>query len=339
MMAWPGSGDIMRRREFVGLVGTVAVWPLLARAQQAGGLPVIGWLSPRTSDAETEISVLAAFRQGLAQTGYVEGRNVSIEFRYADGQYEKLRVLADDLVGRKVALIVTSAGFQAAQAAQAATSAIPVVFATASDPVQDGLVSSINRPGGNSTGAYLLNNSLAPKRLEILHQLVPNADVVGFLINPSSETAEKQIGEALAAARSIGVRLVVLRASASSDIDAAFAALAQQRAGALLMGADAFFQVQQQQLIDRATQYKIPVIYEWPEFVRAGGLITYTIDRNEMWRQLGVYATRILNGAKPAELPIIQPTKFALIVNLKTARALGLKIEEAFLRLADEIIE
>jgi putative ABC transport system substrate-binding protein len=213
------------------------------------------------------------------------------------------------------------------------------VFASASDPVQDGLVKRFNRPGGNATGAYLINNTLMPKRLELLHQLVPNADVIGLLVNPTGVTAAQQVREAQAAATALGLRLEVLNASRASEIDAEFASLGRQGAGALLMGSDTFFQVQQDQLIALAARHKIPAIYEWPEFVKAGGLITYAVDRDEIWRQLGVYVTRILNGAKPGDLPIIQPSKFLLVVNLKTANALGMKIEEAFLRLADEVIE
>jgi putative ABC transport system substrate-binding protein len=329
----------MRRRRFMTLMGGGAMALPMAAVGQPMDMRTIGWLSPRSSDTETESSILTAFREGLAQTGYVEGRNATIEYRYGGGDYARLRALADDLVRRQVAVIVTSAGLQAAQAAISATSAIPVVFATASDPVQDGLVKSINRPGGNSTGAYLLNNSLGQKRLEILHRLVPGASVVAFLINPTSQTADKQTREVEMAAASLGVQLVVLNASVDSDIDTAFTKLASSGARALLMGADPFFQIQQEHLITLAAAHNVPVIYEWPEFVRAGGLVTYTIDRNEMWRQLGVYVSRILNGARPADLPIIQPTKFELIVNLKTAKVLGLQMDESFLRLADEVIE
>jgi putative ABC transport system substrate-binding protein len=329
----------MRRRKFLTLIGGGAVALPIAAVGQQTESRTIGWLSPRTQDTETESSILTAFREGLAQTGYVEGRNAKIEYRYGGGRYEQLQALADDLVRRQAAVIVTSAGLQAAQAAKSATSTIPIVFATASDPVQDGLVNSISRPGGNSTGAYLLNNSLGQKRLEILHQIVPKASVVAFLVNPGSQTADKQTSEVQVAAASLGIRLVVLNASVDSDIDAAFAQLATSGARALLLGADPFFQIQQNRLITLAAARNVPVIYEWPEFVRAGGLITYTIDRNEIWRQLGVYVSRILNGAKPADLPIIQPTKFELIVNLKTAKGLGLQIDESFLRLADEVIE
>jgi putative ABC transport system substrate-binding protein len=329
----------MRRREFLGALGVGAVaWPRAAHSQQTA-MRTIGWLSLRSSDTERERRLLAAFREGLAQTGYVEGRNLTIELRFGDGQYDRLPALAADLVQRQVAVLVTSGGSRIAQMAQSATAAIPIVFATGSDPVQDGLVKSINRPGGNSTGTYLVNNALAPKRLEVLHELVPNARVVAFLVNPNNVSTEKQVRETQIAAKSIGVELDVLKASTPEDIDAAFEVAIRRGAGAMIMGADAIFQVQQEQVIALAARHKVPTIYEWPEFVRAGGLITYSVDSMEGFRQLGIYVSRILNGAKPAELPVMQPSKFELIVNLKTAKALGLKIEESFLRLADEVIE
>jgi putative ABC transport system substrate-binding protein len=329
----------MTRRAFIAGACAAAVAPAWPAYAQQTMMPVIGWLSPRQPHTETEANILTAFRQGLAKAGTVEGRNVTFEFRFAEGHYERLPTLAEELVKRRVAVIVTAAGVQSAQAAVGATTTIPIVFASASDPVRDGLVTRINRPGGNATGAYLINNNLMPKRLELLHQLVPKAGMIGFLVNPTGVTATQQVREAQAAATALGLRLAVLNASRADEIDAAFASLGRQGAGALLMGSDTFFQVQQDQLIALAARYKIPAIYEWPEFVKAGGLITYAVDRDEIWRQLGVYVTRILNGAKPGDLPIIQPTKFLLIVNLKTANALGMKMEEAFLRLADEVIE
>jgi putative ABC transport system substrate-binding protein len=329
----------MKRREFITLLGGAAVaWPIAARAQQTA-MRTIGWLSVRSSDTEREIRALAALREGLSQTGYVEGRNLTIEFRFGDGQYDRLPAFAADLIQRQVAVLVTTGGSRTAQVAQAATTTIPIVFTTGSDPVQDGLIKSINRPGGNSTGVYLLNNSLAPKRLEVLRELVPNARVIAFLVNPHNLSTDKQVREAQLAANSVGVQLHVLNASTANDIDAAFKALVQRGAGALLMGADSLFQVQQEQVIALAALHKVPAIYEWPEFVKAGGLVTYCVDSMEGFRQVGIYVSRILNGAKPAELPVMQPGKFELIVNLKTAKALGLKIEESFLRLADEVIE
>jgi putative ABC transport system substrate-binding protein len=329
----------MRRREFLGVLGgAAATWPLAASAQQTA-IRTIGWLSLRSSDTEREARSLAAFREGLAQTGYVEGRNLSIELRFGDGQYDRLSAFTADLIQRQVAVLVTTGGARVAQVAQAATTTIPIVFTTGSDPVRDGLVKSINRPGGNSTGVYLLNNSLAPKRLEVLRELVPNARVIAFLVNPHNANADEQIREAQTAANSIGVQLHVLKAGTAREIDSAFETLVQRGARALLMGADPIFQVQQEQVIALAARHKVPAAYEWPEFVRAGGLVTYCVDSSEAFRQLGIYVSRILNGAKPAELPIMQTSKFELVVNLKTANALGVKIEESFLRLADEVIE
>jgi ABC-type uncharacterized transport system substrate-binding protein len=329
----------MRRREFLGvLTGAAATWPFAACAQQTA-MRTIGWLSVRSSDTERETRTLAAFREGLAQTGYVEGRNLVIELRFSDGQYDRLPAYAAELIQRQVAVLVTTGGSRTAQVAQAATATIPIVFTTGSDPVQDGLVKSINRPGGNSTGVYLLNNSLAPKRLEVLRELVPNARVIAFMVNPHNLSTDKQVREAQLAANSLGIQLQVLNASTANDIDAAFAALVQRGANGLLMGADSIFQVQQDQVIALAARHKVPAIYEWPEFVKAGGLLTYCVDSMESFRQVGIYASRILNGAKPAELPVVQASKFELVVNLKTAKALGLKIEESFLRLADEVIE
>jgi putative tryptophan/tyrosine transport system substrate-binding protein len=247
--------------------------------------------------------------------------------------------LAADLVRLKVDVIVTSGGTQIARVAQAATTTIPIVFAAAGDPVRDRLVKSINRPGGNSTGTDLLNNSLTPKRLEVLRELVPTATSVGFLVNPRSASTEGQIRDFEAATRPVGVQVHVVNASTEAEIEMAFATLVERGVTALIMGADPFFQVQQQQLVRLAAQNRLPTVYEWPEFVQAGGLIAYSVDRIEVFRQLGAYVSRILNGASPFELPIIQPTKFELVINLKTARALGLKVSESFLQRADQVIE
>jgi ABC-type uncharacterized transport system substrate-binding protein len=329
----------MRRRDFLGVLsGAAATLPYAVSGQQTA-MRTIGWLSARSSDTEREARSLAAFREGLAQTGYVEGRNLTIELRFGDGQYDRLPAFAADLVQREVAVLVTTGGSRIAKLAQAATTIIPIVFTTGSDPVEDGLVKSINRPGGNSTGVFLLNNSLAPKRLEVLRELAPNARVVAFLVNPHNLSSGVQVREAQMAANSLDVQLHVFYASSASEIDEAFEALVQRGASALLMGADPIFQVQQDQLVALAARHKVPAIYEWPEFVRAGGLVTYCVDSSEAFRQLGIYVSRILNGAKPAELPIMQTSKFELVVNLKTAKKLGLKIQESFLRFADEVIE
>ena len=327
------------RRQFITLLGgAAAAWPLGARAQR-NTIRTIGWLSLRSADTDTEKNQLAAFRQGLNQTGYLEGRNLAIEFRFGDGRYDRLPALAADLVRRQVEVIVTTAGTPIARVAQAATTTIPIIFATANDPVQDGLVKSINRPGGNTTGTYVLNTVLVPKRLEVLRQLVPNARLVGFLVNPNNASAGDQLRQAQSAARSMALELLVLNASTPSEIDEAFASLVRDNVHGLVMGGDPFFQVQQDQVIALAARHRIPTIYEWPEFVRAGGLACYSADRLETFRQMGVYVSRILNGAKPGELPIMQPTKFELVVNLKTAKSLGLKLTDSFQQLADEIIE
>src|SRR5215510_9701738 len=335
----------MNRRDFITLVGGVAVaWPLAARAQQPA-TQRIGWLSPRSSDAENNVagfrrglSDLAAFRRGLSETGYVEGKNLTIEYRWAEGQYDRLPALAADLVRSQVAVIVTAGGPEPARAAQAATPTIPIVFQSGSDPVQDGLVKSFNRPGGNATGVHVFTTSLGPKRLEVLRELVPQASVIAFLVNPSSQIREMQVKQVEDAARVIGQNIIVLHASDDGELDLAFATLVQRGAGALLMSADLFFQVRRDRLVALAARYKVPVMYEWPEFVTAGGLISYSAVRTD-WLQMGIYAGRILNGAKPADLPIVQSTKFELVINLKTAKLHGLEIPPRLLALADQVIE
>jgi putative ABC transport system substrate-binding protein len=302
-------------------------------------MQTIGWLSLRSVETDTERANLSAFRQGLNQTGYVEGRNLTIEFRHGDGRYEVLPALADDLVRRQVAVIVTGGGGDVARVVQAATSTIPIVFSSASDPIRDGIVKSINRPGGNTTGIHLMNVALGPRRLEILRELVPRARLVAFLMNPSSLTNDMQISDIENAGRSLGVQLHMLNASTEQEINTAFASLAERPADALLMGANPLFQVRRDQLIALAARHRMPTMYEWSEFVKAGGLISYSADRSEMWRQMGIYVTRILNGAKPGDLPVMQPTKFELMINLKTAKALGLEIPPTLLARADEVIE
>jgi putative tryptophan/tyrosine transport system substrate-binding protein len=328
----------MRRREFIAGLAGAAAMTLAARAQQSAS-QTIGWLSLRSVETDTELANLSAFRQGLNQTGYVEGRNLTIEFRHGDGRYEVLPALAADLVRRQVAVIVTGGGADVARVAQAATSTIPIVFSSASDPIRDGIVKRINRPGGNTTGIHLMNVALGPRRLEILRELVPRARLVGFLMNPSSLTNDMQISDIKSAAGSLGVQLHMLNASTEREIGAAFASLAERRTDALLMGANPLFQVHRDQLIALAARQRMPTMYEWSEFVKAGGLISYSADRGDMWRQMGIYVTRILNGAKPGDLPVMQPTKFELVINLKTAKALSLEIPATLLARADEVIE
>jgi putative tryptophan/tyrosine transport system substrate-binding protein len=326
----------MRRREVTTLIGgAVAIWPLTTSAQKP--VPVIGFLGA-ASPGPNATSV-AAFLQGLSETGYVEGRNVTIEYRWAEGSYDRLPALAADLVGRNVDVIVTQGGPQPALAAKTATSTIPIVFVTGGDPVEAGLVASFARPGGNLAGFSLLTSPLVPKRRELLAELVPQARVIALLVNPNSTGTERMIKDVQEAARAKGVQLQILKAGTESEIDAAFAALDQQRAGALLLGSDTFFASRRDQLVALASRHAVPAIYEWREFAAAGGLISYGTSLAGTYRQAGVYVRRVLAGAKPADLPVQQPTRFELVVNLKTAKALGLTIPPSILARADEVIE
>jgi putative ABC transport system substrate-binding protein len=326
----------MNRRELMLLLGGAMTTARALRAQQKA-MPVIGYLvsgSPGTGEAN-----VAAFRQGLGETGYVEGKNVAIEYRWAEGSYDRLPALAANLVDLdKVDVIV--AGGAAVLAAKSATSTIPVVFlGGGADPVADGLVASLARPGGNLTGFSILVTELMPKRLELLSELVPQAGVIALLVNPNSAAAERQTRDVQEAARAKGVQLSIRKASTESEIDAAFASLVQLRAGALLVGADPFFNSRREKLVALAARFAVPAIYEFREFAAAGGLISYGPSQTGLWRQVGIYAGRILKGAKPADLPVQQPTTFELVVNLKTAKALGLTVPPSILARADEVIE
>ena len=323
------------RRQLITLLGGATAWPLPARAQPT--TTAIGYLSSRASEVETQF--LAEFRRGLSETGYVEGQNLTIEHRWAEGRYDRLPVLAGDLVRQQVRVIATTGGPQPARAALAATSSIPIVFTSGSDPVKDGLVRSLNRPGGNVTGVHVFTTSLGPKRLELLRELVPKATVIAFLVNPSSQVAEVQVREIEQAAQLMRQSVRILTASTISELEEAFASLAQLGAGALLMSADLFFQVQREQLVALAARHSIPVMYEWPEFVTAGGLISYATIRADAFVQAGIYVGRILNGAKPTDLPVVQSTRFELVINLGTAKALGLEVPSTLLARADEVIE
>jgi putative ABC transport system substrate-binding protein len=327
----------IRRREFIfTLGGAAAAWPLGARAQHAA-IPVVGSLFSQS--AAPFAHRLRAFRQGLRQTGYVEGQNVVIEYRWAEGQYGRLPMLADELVRRQVAVIVAP-GENATLAAKAATTTIPIVFAVAEDPVRHGLVASLARPGGNLTGINFFNAELVPKRLELLRELVPKASRVAVLVNPSNiASGERTEKEVEAAARAIGVQIQILNASTSREIDAAFAALARERADALFVAPDGFFNGRRVQLATMAARYAVPMTSATREIAEAGGLMSYGHNTADAWRELGVYAGRVLKGAKPAELPVVQPTKFELVINLKTARMLGLTVPPSLLALADEVIE
>jgi putative tryptophan/tyrosine transport system substrate-binding protein len=331
----------MRRREFITLLGGAAAessifWPLAARAQQPA-MPVIGWMSGRSP--EDSAHVLAGFRQGLREAGFVEGRDVSIEYRWALGQYERLPALASDLVSRGVAVLVGVGGDVSAVAAKRATSTIPVVFGMGGDPVKAGLVDSFNRPGGNATGFTLLTNQIEPKRVGLLHELVPGVSVIGGLVNPSFPPAAHQAQDIEDAARAINLRAFVAKASTDAELDAAFTSLVQQRVGAVLVAADPFFDTRRDRIIAFAAKNRLPTIYQFHEFATAGGLISYGPDAADSYRQAGVYAGRILKGAKPADLPVVQPTKFELVINLKTAKALGLAVPTSMQLLADEVIE
>ncbi len=327
----------MRRREFIVLSGSAAAaWPFAALAQPPTARTV-GYLSARSASTETEF--LAWFRQGLGETGWIAGQNLRIEYRWADGQYDRLDGLAADLLRSGADVIATTGGSQPARAAQRLTQTIPIVFTSGTDPVRDGLVKSFNRPGGNVTGIHVFTTSLGPKRLEMLRELMTKARVIAFLVNPSSQIAEMQVKELEDTARAMGLELLALNASTANELELAFTALVQSEAGALLMSADLFFQVQRDQLVALAARHRVAAMYEWPEFVRAGGLISYSTSRRDAFRQFGVYVGRVLNGANPAELPVVQSTRFELAVNLKTAKVLGLIIPPTLLASADEVID
>jgi putative ABC transport system substrate-binding protein len=325
----------MNRRNILTLIGGAAVWPVAARAQS---MPVIGYLSGRS--LQDSIDVLADFRRGLAETGYVEGRNVAIEYRWVEGHYDRIPTMVADLVQRQVAVIAVPNTTASALAAKAATQTIPIVVNVGGDPVAIGLVASLNRPGGNVTGVSMLQNAAAAKRLELLHELVPAATSIGFLVNSTNPGfAEAETREVQSAARALGIHLLVLNASSASEIEAAFANLVQQRAGALLVGGDVFFISQIDQLIALAGRHVVPVIYPYLEQAVAGGLMSYGANLADTQRLVGVYAGRILMGEKAAELPVQQVTKIELVINIKTAKALGLPVPLALLTRADEVIE
>jgi putative ABC transport system substrate-binding protein len=328
----------MRRRDFiVFLAGAMAAWPLAARAQQKA-MPVIGVLYAGPPGASASSGpFMGAFRQGLREAGYVEGQNVAIEYRWAEGNYDQLPALAADLVGRKVDLIMANSP-PSARAAKSATSTIPIVFRGGADPVRDGLVASLARPGGNLTGVSIADD-LTAKRLELLSELVPRARVIALLVNPNNVNAERVIRDVQEAARTNGLQLHVLKARSESEIDTAFASLVQLHAGALVVGADPFLSGRREQLVALASRRAVPSIYAWREFAALGGLISYGPSLTSAFRLVGAYVGKVLKGAKPADLPVQQPTTFELVINLKTAKALGLTVPRSMLVRADEVIE
>ena len=327
----------MRRRNFIaGLASTTAAWSVVARAQQPT-MPVIGFLNTRTPENATNL--VAAFRGGLAQNGFVEGQNVTIEYRWASGQYDRLPAMATELVRRRVAVMVATGGEPAALAATVATKTVPIVYLIGGDPVKEGLAASFNRPGGNATGVTLLTTLLEPKRFGLLHELVPSATTIGVLLNPKFPPSAGQLQDVQAAAKSTGVQIRVLQASTDDELDEAFQSISQQRLAALAICADPFFDTRREKVVALAARAAVPAMYHFPEYALVGGLISYGIDNVDAYRQIGVYAGQILNGAKPADLPVMQETKFLLVINLKTAKELGIKISDNLLSLADEVIE
>jgi ABC-type uncharacterized transport system substrate-binding protein len=325
----------MRRRDFITFVGGAAAWPLGANAQQSA-MPVIGFLNG--ASAEGYALYVSAFRQGLKEAGYVEGQNVAIEYRWADGHYEQLPALAADLVRRRVSVIAATST-PANLVAKAATTTIPIVFTTGGDPVRVGLVASMNRPGGNVTGVSSLDVEVAPKRLELAHELVPTATTIALLVKPTDPNSETLSKELAVAAPALGVQLHVVHANTEREIDEAFATVAQVRAGALVIGADAYFNSRFVQLGALTLRYAVPTIYQYRQFADAGGLMSYGTSLTDLYRQAGVYTGRVLKGENPADLPVQQATKIELIINLKTAKALGITLPLPLLGRADEVIE
>jgi ABC-type uncharacterized transport system substrate-binding protein len=326
----------MRRREFITLLGGAAAWPVAAWPQQQA-MPVIGLLSGRSLDDSK--SMMVAFRRGLMEEGFVERQNVAIEYRWAEGHYDRLPALAADLVGGQVAVILAVGSVPSPLAAKAATSTIPIVFVVGGDPVKFGLVSSLHRPGGNLTGVSVLSGALTAKRLELLRELVPHAGIVACLVNPKNPEADNQLIDIRTAARTVRQEILVLNASIDHELDTAITTLVRERASGLLVGNDAFFVLRREQLIALTARHRIPTIYFLREFAEAGGLMSYGDSLNDAYRQVGVYIGRILKGMKPADLPVVQSTKVELTINFKTAKALGLEVPPTLLARADEVIE
>ena len=328
----------MRRREFIALVGGAAAitWPLPAGAQQP--MPVVGWLNSGLAGDPYFMSLVSAFRAGLKDAGYIEGQNLAIDFRWGEGQYSRLSTLAAELVAKRVDVIMAG-GPPAALAAKAATQTIPIIFTSGDDPVRLGLVSSLSRPGGNATGVSLLDNELEAKRLGLLREVVQDATTIGVLLNPKFASFDAQLKDVREAARAGGFRVIVLTAASANEIDEAFANLISRRARGLLVGSDPFFALKRARIIALAMRHAIPGVYWDPAWAAEGGLMSYGIDTKEMYRQAGIYVGRILKGDKPADLPVVQPTKFELVINLRTAKALALTVPVIMQMTADEVIE
>ena len=326
----------LRRRQFISALGGAAAWPLAARAQQPAQ-PVVGFLG--SGSPQSDAFRLAAVQEGLTEEGYVEGRNVAFEYRWAEDQYERLPELAAELVRRQVAVMISIGGINSAVAAKSSTATIPIVFATGGDPIKLGLVTSLNRPGGNVTGVNFLTEMLHAKQFEVLHEAISKTALIGVLVNPTIAIAEAETNSVLAAAKSLGQELVIVQAHTDSEIDAAFVTLVQQRAGALMVEGDAFFLSRRNKLVELAARQAIPTIYNLHEYTTAGGLMSYGTSITDAHRIAGLYAGRILKGEKPADLPVQQSTKVELVINLKTAKALGITVPLALLGRADEVIE
>ena len=326
---------MMRRREILALVGGVAAWPITARAQQAA-MPVIGFVHARSR--EDSASLVATFRKGLAENGYVEGQNLVIEYRFAAGQYDQLPKLTTELIRRPVTVLVTGAD-PAAMVGKRATDTIPIVFAVGGDPVKLGLVASLNRPGGNATGITILTTSLEPKRLGLLRELLSPTATLGVFLNPNLPLSQRQSMEVQEAAGAIGLPVRIFWVGTDPEIDNALDTIVQQRIDALMVAADPFFDTRREKLTGWATHHKVPTMFQFREYTVAGGLMSYGVNLPEMYRQVGIYTARILKGVKPAELPVMQPTKFEFVINLKTAKVLGLTLPSGLLSIADEVIE
>src|SRR5262249_16770630 len=328
--------DQLKRREFIVLLGGAAAWPLAARAQQPA-MPVIGYLSSRSPDETAHL--VAAFRRGLGENGFVEGQNVTIEYRWALGQYDRLPAMALELVRHPVTVLTTTGGEPSAFAAKAATSTIPIVFTVGEDPVKQGLVASYNRPGGNATGVRLLTTPAEPKRLGLLHELVPQATTIGVLLNPAYSGSASQLSDVQEVARTLNLQVHILQASTDREIESAFEAVAAEGIQALGVAGDPFFDTRREKLVALAARHAVPTIYQFREYAVAGGLMSYGVDASEAYRLVGVYTGRVLKGVKPADLPVIETVKFEFVINLRTAKSLGVTISDNLLSLADEVIE